>query len=445
MASAQQAIIIGLGKTGLSFAQHLAKKNQPFSVMDSRQNPPCLSELQKNFPNTPLHLGAFNPELIPEASTLYMSPGVALTDPAIATVIRTKNVNLIGDIELFARTARAPIIAITGTNAKGTVVTLLAHMLRNAGHTLRVGGNIGQPALTLLNDSEPDFYLLEVSSFQLETTYSLRPLIASLLNISADHRDRHPTQEQYVTVKQRIYKNCHTAVWNRDDRATYPCYRTQQHLSFGIQNQKSDSCALTYIGDDLNLYCADQIVMPAASLALKGQHNWPNALAALTIGYRLQLPMDAMRAALQEFKGLPHRCQLIRKHAGIDWYNDSKATNVDATLAALRGLGQTKNIILIAGGLAKNADFTPLRDPIRQHVKQLILIGRDAPQLKRDLQDTTHIVEARDLAQALRYAQNSACPGDNVLLSPACASMDMFKNYEERGDLFIDLVRQLHD
>lgn len=442
-------LIIGLGKTGLSCARYFTRLNLPFMLLDSRLNPPKLSEFQKEFPHRVYHLGAFDPKHFQNCKELIVSPGVDLNEENISTAIQQYNLKPIGDIELFAQQAAlAPIIAITGSNAKGTVTSLVGKMIEQAKLKVALGGNIGKPVLDLLDESIPDFYVLEISSFQLETTYNLHPKLASILNISPDHLDRHKTLTAYIKAKQRIYQNCEIALWNREDSSTYPNYKAKKIINFGLDPLKSDSkeFSLHVVNQKTFLTEGNKILLPVEKIPIKGRHNWANTLAALTIGRAIGLDLSAMLTALCQFKGLPHRCQWVKEHKGVTWYNDSKATNVGATLAALNGLGPaiSGKIILIAGGLAKGADFSLLNHPIKHYVKKMILIGQDATLLKTALENSTAIDMSADLAQAVKLAHHTAIQGDIVLLSPACASMDMFKNYEERGNVFSALARGIH-
>jgi UDP-N-acetylmuramoylalanine--D-glutamate ligase len=436
-------IILGLGKTGLSFARYLGKKKIPFTVVDTRTHPPCLDEFKQTFPFASVYLGhELKPELLQQADMIYLSPGIALNHPILSSINHNPGTNLVSDIELFARNTQVPIVAITGTNAKGTVTTLVETMASYAQCKVKVGGNIGNPALGLLDDYEPDVYVLEISSFQLETTQSLRAHVATVLNVSDDHQDRHLTRENYIAIKQRVYQNCKIAVWNRNDRNTYP-HDYQKNISFGIDPSETEFGVRT-MHDQPWLCYGKQPWLPTEELSLTGCHNWANALAALAIAQALELPRQSSLAALRNFKGLPHRCQLVAEKSGVRWYNDSKATNVGACAAAISGLApKLGKIILIAGGLAKDADFYPLRPLMKDYVKHLILIGTDAPLLRRALQDTTQITDAHDLMHAVELAQQKAQSNDIVLLSPACASLDMFENYEARGKYFSQLVKQL--
>lgn len=450
-ANAQERLIIGLGETGLSCARYFRHLQLPFTLVDSRLNPPQLSTFQEEFPNVPLHLGPFEPTLFQQLTELIVSPGVNLNEPIIADALSKTGVRPVGDIELFAQRAQAPIIAITGTNAKGTVTTLVGDMIQASKRVAALGGNIGNVALDLLATAIPDFYVLEISSFQLETTYSLKAKVATILNISPDHLDRHKTLESYTQTKQRIYNHCETAIWNRDDPSTSPSFnefKPKKIISFGLEKIKSDPLGFGLHSLNKKIYLTQgrQCLIPVDRLYIKGRHNWANALAALTIGHAIQLPLDSMLKALCQFKGLPHRCQWIKEEKGVTWYNDSKATNVGATLAALHGLGPaiSGKIVLIAGGLGKDADFNLLRNSVARYVKVAILIGQDAALLKKALEKDTLIQSASDLSHAVLLAQKTALSGDAVLLSPACASMDMFQNYEERGNTFVQLVRENH-
>jgi UDP-N-acetylmuramoylalanine--D-glutamate ligase len=432
-------IIIGLGKTGLSFAHYLTHKKLNFEVMDSRENPPNLAEFRKDFPNIKLHLGPFDRKLIESASELFMSPGIDPHDP----VFNGAHIN--GDIEVFAREAKAPIIAITGTNAKGTVTTLVGYMIRNAGLIPCVGGNIGTPALDLLNQTVPNFYVLEISSFQLETTHNLPAVAATILNMSPDHLDRHHTMESYHAAKQRIYRQCETAVVNQDDPYSNPDNAVAKKIMFSINSKTvSDKAHPQFHIYNNHLAYGDELLLPTKDLLIQGKHNWSNALAALALGKAIHLPIDAMLKALREFPGLEHRCEWVATKDNIHWINDSKGTNIGATIAALEGLGSTLDgkIVLIAGGIGKNADFSFLRKAVEKFTRQLILFGRDAQLINQALKDTVPIQMTDSLAQAIKLARNTAATGDAVLLSPACASFDMFRDYEHRGQQFKRLVRE---
>ncbi len=439
-------VIIGLGITGLSCARYLAAKHIPFIVTDSRPEPPCLTEFQDEFPDTELHLGGFSASLLLNAKELIVSPGVSLAEPTIAACIN-KGIPAIGDIELFAREAKAPVVAITGTNAKGTVTTLVGEMAKAAGKNVRVGGNIGIPVLELLQQHEPDLYVLEISSYQLETTFSLNAAAATILNLSEDHLDRYHTMQAYQAAKQRVYHQCESAIYNRDDNYTFPLNVAENtvQINFGMDKAEGNNFGLIKKDDETWLAQGNQLILPVTELQIHGVHNWINALAALAIGYSINLPMDAMINALKIFQGLPHRCQFVREIKGVNYYNDSKGTNVGATLAAINSLGQTNKgkLILIAGGLGKNADFSPLRPAVANYVRSVVLIGKDAPILENTLKDITQCINEDTMKNAVIHAQQIAQPNDAILLSPACASLDMFNDYEHRGEVFAQIVKEL--
>lgn len=438
-------IIVGLGKTGISCARYLQKQGHSVVVMDTRSTPPDLEFFQKEFPDVPLYCGALSLENLLEADELIISPGVSLAEPVLLQAI--KKIPFCGDIELFARAASAPIVGITGTNAKGTVTTLLGEMVKQADKAVLLGGNIGTPALELLDQPVPNFYVMELSSFQLETTFSLNPRAATILNLTPDHLDRHGTMEAYGAAKQRIYKNAEYAVWNRDDLVTRPSLvspSTHHIMSFGFsQPQNENELGLIEENQETWLMWGDQKLINTDELRIKGRHNFLNAQAAIALGLSIHLPMPAMLAALRTFKGLTYRCEWVAEHKGVVWYDDSKGTNVGATLAALQGLGAgiRGKIVWIAGGLGKGAEFTDLRESIAQFVRTAILMGQDAPLIEKAIKDVVNVYRAGSLAEAVEQAKQTASAGDIVLLSPACASFDMFRDYEDRGNQFKQLVR----
>lgn len=437
-------LIIGLGKTGLSCARFLTKQNQSFAVIDTRPSPPGLQEFINEFPNCQVHLGSFNEELLEKAAELIVSPGISLREPAIAKQI-VKGTPAIGDIELFARHATAPIAAITGTNGKSTVTTLLGEMAKATGLRVGVGGNLGTPALDLL-DQQAELYVLELSSFQLETTYSLSAATATVLNVSPDHMDRYLNFDEYVNAKQRIYHHCKVPIINRNEPKSF-CGVTDlsQAISFGLDAPPQQNFGLLTVANELFLAQGTEKLLNANEMIIKGKHQIANALAALALGTAIQLPMPTMLKTLQTFKGLTHRCQWIATIHGVAWYNDSKGTNVNSTLAAIEGLGEVipGKLILLAGGLGKQQDFSPLRTAAEKYARAVILFGKDAPLIADALQNTIPISFANDLANAVTQAQQKAEAGDIVLLSPACASFDMFQNFEHRGQVFINLVTAL--
>lgn len=435
-------IIIGLGTTGFSCAHYLAQKSIPFMVMDTRPSPPNLAEFKKLFPTIDLSLGKLDDGLLDKASKIIISPGVPLKLPQIARQLK-RGIPVIGDIELFAQDIKKPVIAITGTNAKSTVTTLVGEMAAEAGINVEVGGNLGIPALDLFADSQAELFVLELSSFQLETTFSLAPKVATVLNVTPDHMDRYATLEDYSSAKQRIYSNCEVAVVNRDDPLTN-CNH-QKKLSFTLSEPQQNEFGLLKKNSELYLAFEDKLLLPVRELPILGRHYQANALASLAIGYGYGLPFEPMLNTLIRFKGLPHRCQLVRERHGVCWYNDSKGTNVGAALAAIEGLGDVieGKLILIAGGVGKNADFSPLVMPIEKYVKSVVLIGDAAPILATVIGDRVDINFAKTMEEAVAVADKIATEGDSVLLSPACASLDMFNNFEHRGQVFTQVVREL--
>ncbi len=436
----QLQVVVGLGKTGLSLVRHLARQGVPVAAVDTREQPPELAQIRAEFPQVRLHCGSLDTPLLQQAQTLYVSPGLALATPQIRREIE-RGVHISGDVDLFLQHARAPVVAITGSNAKSTVTTLVGLMAEKAGLAVGVGGNIGTPALELL-ERPAELYVLELSSFQLETISHLQAKAATCLNISADHLDRYRDLQHYTDVKLQVYQEAEWAIINRDDVAAQPQTVAGQQLGFGLSVPHSDN---EFGLRDGWLARGSENLLPVAQLKIPGLHNQANALAALALGTAAGLPMAAMLDALREFAGLPHRCQWIADKHGLHWYNDSKATNIGATLAAIEGLADdTHKLVLIAGGDGKGADFTELSAAVRRHCRALVLLGRDAELIRVALADTgVPAVMAATLGEAVAKAAEAGVPGDSVLLAPACASLDMFRNFEERGELFVRAVEGL--
>ncbi|WP_122662702.1 UDP-N-acetylmuramoyl-L-alanine--D-glutamate ligase [Pseudomonas viridiflava] len=444
IASDHFRIIVGLGKSGMSLVRFLASRGVSFAVADTRENPPELATLRRDYPQVDVRCGELDVEFLCRADELYVSPGLALATPALQQAA-ARGVKLSGDIELFARYAKAPIIAITGSNAKSTVTTLVGEMAAAAGKRVAVGGNLGTPALDLLSD-DIELYVMELSSFQLETTDQLGAEVATVLNISEDHMDRYSGLPAYHLAKHRVFRGARQVVVNRQDVLTrpligegLPCW------TFGLN--KPDFHGFGLREEDGEKYLAFQFenLMPARELKIRGAHNQANALAALALGHAVGLPMDAMLSSLRSFGGLEHRCQWLRERNGVSYYDDSKATNVGAALAAIEGLGADieGKLVLIAGGDGKGADFSGLRAPVAANCRAVVLIGRDAELIAQALGDDVALVRVATLDDAVLRCAEIAQSGDAVLLSPACASFDMFKNYEERGRLFAQAVGDL--
>jgi UDP-N-acetylmuramoylalanine--D-glutamate ligase len=445
IASDHFRIVVGLGKSGLSLVRFLTRQGLPFAVVDSRVSPPELAALCEQFPQVEVRCGELDVEFLCRAKELLVSPGMALATPALQQAA-ARGVQMSGDIELFARYAKAPIIAITGSNAKSTVTTLVGEMAAAAGKRVAVGGNLGTPALDLLAD-DIELYVLELSSFQLETTAHLNAAVATVLNVSEDHMDRYSGLPAYHQAKQRIFRGAQHVVINRQDALSRPLPNEGVIISsFGLN--KPDFKTFGILAEDGEKYLAYQFdkLLNVRELKVRGAHNQANALAALALGHAAGLPMAPMLASLREFSGLQHRCQWVRELRGVNYYDDSKATNVGAALAAIEGLGADIDgkLLLLAGGDGKGADFSALRIPVAANCRAVILLGRDAELLAAALGDSVPLVRVKTLQEAVLRAAELAQIGDAVLLSPACASLDMFKNYEQRGQIFAAAVQGLN-
>jgi len=438
---ARRTVIVGLGRTGLSCALYLSAHGARVAITDSRAQPPELANLGQLAGQVELHLGGFDSALLADASQIVVSPGVALTEPFVREAI-ARGIEVVGDIELFARAVRAPVIGVTGTNGKSTVTTLVAEMVAAAGLKVRAGGNLGEPALNLLAGPEPDFYVLELSSFQLETTHSLALRAAAVLNLTADHLDRYTTLADYASAKARVFAHCDVAVINLDDARVRSMPRPGQlQLGFSLEPGRQSDFGLVRVGGGMSLACGGEPLLALKDMKLAGMHNAANALAALALGEAARLPIESRLDVLRKFPGLPHRMQWVADHAGVRWINDSKGTNVGATLAAVGGMQGP--LIVIAGGDGKNQDFGPLAAAFRDKVRIAVLIGRDAPALAGVLGPVCKVERAPTMEDAVRVAAQAARPGDTVLLSPACASFDMFRDYTHRGAVFTAAVRGL--
>ncbi len=440
---AGRVLVVGLGKTGMSCARFLARRGAAVAVTDTRLEPPGLEAIRRELPDVALFLGGFDRSAFAAAELVVVSPGVSVEEPAIREA-RARGVPVLGDVELFARSAQAPVAAITGSNGKSTTTMLLGEMARIAGRRAAVGGNLGEPALDLL-DPAIELYVLELSSFQLETTESLAPAVATVLNLSPDHMDRYPDLAAYAAAKARIFRSATVAVVNRDDPAVTAMPGGRERRGFTLGEPAAGDYGVRLRDGSPWLCRGDEPLIAAAAVAIPGSHNRANALAALAMGDALGLPPEAMREALRSFRGLRHRTELVAEIDGVRFYDDSKGTNVGATAAALEGFadGTPARTVLIAGGDGKGQDFTALGPLLARTARCVVLIGRDAPLIEAALDPATPRVHARDMAEAVRVAAGQASPGDRVLLSPACASFDMFRNYEHRGDVFAEAVRRL--
>jgi len=435
--------VFGLGITGLSCARFLTARGADVTVFDTRAAPPELAAAQALTPPVTLRCGDVAADSLRGFAAIAVSPGIALDHPALVAA-RTAGAEIVGDIELFARSAKSPVVAITGSNGKSTVTTLVWRILEAAGLRVRAGANLGTPALDLIDHPEPDCYVLELSSFQLDLTDTLAPAVACILNVTADHIDRHGSFEAYREAKARILRGARHAVLNADDPAVASLGDRADSVDWiALDSADPDAWRVAPHAGERWLWRRAEPLLPVAELGIAGRHNEFNALAALAITTRLGIDADAQRGALRAFGGLEHRCRLVASAAGVRWINDSKGTNVGATIAAINGLLAGRNGILIAGGQGKGADFTELRAAVAGRVRVAVLIGEDAAQIAAALGDLVEIHRCASLPEAVRVAADRARPGDIVLLSPACASLDMFASYAERGRVFEAAVREV--
>ena len=434
-----RVLVVGLGKTGYSIARFLARGGIPFAVADTREKPPYLAEFHDALPDAGLFLGAFKAEAFKAATHLIVSPGVPLDEPEIAAAAR-RGVPVLGDLDLFACMAKAPVVAITGANGKSTVTTLVGLMAEADGKRVRVGGNLGTPMLDLLDD-EAELYVLELSSFQLERSSLLKPAAATVLNISPDHMDRYPDLQAYADSKRRIFQGDGIRVLNRDDPMVEAMAESGMRcVRFGLRDTGVEYGIKLIEGEEW-LVCRGQALMKSSEVRIQGRHNIANALAAVALGDAVGLGRTAMIAELKRFTGLDHRMQWVAEFDGVAWINDSKATNVGACMAALAGL--ERKAVLIAGGDGKGADFKVLRPVVAAKVRAAVLMGKDAPLLEAALSGLIPLARVENMSQAVLAARELAQPGDSVLLAPACASLDQYKDYQERGRMFAEAVRGL--
>ncbi len=432
-------LVVGLGKTGLSIAHYLRRLGFQFAMVDSRDKPPFNDTLLEEMPDVPVFTGGFESKVFSLATHLIVSPGVSMDEPLIQQALK-EGIRSLSDIDLFACSVNVPVVAITGSNGKSTVTTMLGAMAKLAGKRVAVGGNLGTPALDLLAD-DIEMYVLELSSFQLERTSELNAVVATVLNVSADHLDRYESMADYTKQKQKVYSGNGVMLINVDD----PCIASmsqvgREKITFSVQGE-ADYCLLeTTEGDYLSVH--GRKLLAVKELLVSGSHNQANALAALALGSVLGLSEEMMCKALRQYKGLKHRMQFVADINGVSWVNDSKATNVGACIAALNGFKKS-NVILIIGGDAKGADMSELLPTLQSKVKVVLLIGKDAALIKEVCNDLVPVIEAGTLKKAVRKVKKQAKSGDTVLLSPACASLDQFANYQERGNAFIQLVKAL--
>ncbi|MBQ4833853.1 UDP-N-acetylmuramoyl-L-alanine--D-glutamate ligase [Pseudoalteromonas sp. MMG010] len=433
----KQITVLGLGVTGLGIVRFLLSQGVPVKVVDSRAQPPGCEWLKQHAPNLKTHFGDLADASLSQNDMIIISPGLSLTIPSIATAI-ADGVEVIGDVELFARINTKPVVAVTGSNGKSTVVTLAYQVLQTAGYNVALGGNIGTPVLDLL-DTEYDVYVLELSSFQLDTTTSLTPISATVLNISEDHLDRYDSYQAYIDSKLSIYNGAQLLVHNADDSQTKPVNNLDApQVSFA---QKNGDYYLADVENEHHFMTPESAILPVSDLAVVGKHNYLNTLAVMALLSPFNITKAHYKAALNTFNGLAHRCQFVGEYNTVKYFNDSKATNVGATIAAIDSLaGDTQNLIVIAGGDAKGADLDVLTPYLEKHVKALICFGKDAKALVA-LTAKGHLTQ--NMYEAVNLASAISQPHDIVLLAPACASIDMYSNYMQRGDDFVKCVRQV--
>lgn len=433
-----KVLIVGLGKTGFSVAKFLQQYGIQFAVVDSRNKPPMNDALIQAYPDTAIFTGGFDKSAFDVATHLVVSPGVSLQENSIQKAIQART-KIVSDIDLFACATDQPIIAVTGSNGKSTVTTMLESMGNRSAIRTVAGGNLGIPALDLLDESV-ELYVIELSSFQLERTSALNAKAATVLNISPDHLDRHHTLAGYIEAKQKVFSGNGRMILNEDDATVkdmvvanreFISFSLQTNMGFHLEERQGE----IYLMDDTSP------LMKQKELPLEGMHNVANALAALALGKTVGLDMQAMCRALRDFKGLEHRMQRVAKVKGVTWVNDSKATNIGACVAALQGCQE--KIVLIAGGDAKGAEMTELIPVIKEKTKCVVLIGKDANKIELAINGCVPSYQAKTIKEAVQIAAELANAGESVLLSPACASMDQFKNYQERGNKFMAAVLEL--
>lgn len=436
-----RTLIVGLGSTGRAVAEFLARWRRPALVIDSRAAPPELAGLRSTCPDMPVVLESLDPKWLAGVDELVLSPGLPVETP-IVEAAHARGIPVVSDIELFARAAEAPVLAVTGSNGKSTVATLTARILAAQGVRAPAGGNLGPPALRLLSNESPEVYVLEISSFQMETTYSLRPQAAVVLNLSPDHLDRHGSFERYAELKAKLLRSAERAVYNWDDPFVREMGRRHPHgVPFSTREQMADGYSVTVVDGERWLARGPEPLLPAAELPVPGRHGESNALAALALAEDLGGARGSALEALRNFEGLPHRFAPVATVAGVVYVDDSKGTNVGATVAALESLSGAA--VLIAGGLGKGMDFTPLAQAARGRLKAAVLLGESAPALADALVGICPIDRVETMRAAVERAAKLATAGDTVLLSPACASQDMFADYRERGRAFGAAVRGL--
>lgn len=428
-------LVLGLGVTGFSVANYLLAHDYRCRVQDTRDIPPYLNQLKSLYPQAEVINARLDDKMISWADVLVVSPGLSIRQSEITRAAELGK-SVIGDIELFAQVADKPVIAITGSNGKSTVTRLVGEMIEADGKLVGVGGNIGTAALELLA-TPVDYYVLELSSYQLETTQSLSPRVATVLNLSEDHLDRYRNYADYIQAKVHIYDNADNCVSNYDDASTR---HDDNDIRFSL-DPEADVDFGVIDNDGICLAYRDEPWIRVDELKISGQHNWANSLAAMALAHAIGVSRKAIVEALRNFQGIPHRSQWVAEKEGVEWINDSKATNVGAAKASIEG--RDRPVILIAGGQSKNADMGALFQVLQERVKLVLLMGEDASRLEQAWRGSTRIERVDSMKCAVARAYANATAGDCVLLAPACASFDMYEKFEARGDDFVQNVRRL--
>ena len=442
----KKCVVVGLGKTGMSCVNYLLEQGCDVVAMDSSQNPSLRIPFDKSYPHVKVILGALDYNVLTDSDLIIVSPGVSLDQPVFQKLIE-EGKEIVGDVELFLREITAPVIAITGSNGKTSVTQMVGVLLERLGKSVVCCGNIGAPVLDFLHQSEPDYYVIELSSFQLETISSLRAKVAVVLNITPDHIDRHKTMAVYTAMKQRIYDKCEIAVLNLDEKSIWEHLHLPQKKFYFSSQKENIKHAFHFKEVDRKVYLAyqDDLIVQTDELAITNRHGWKNILAVLAIGFSLDFSLEDMATIVKDFKTLPHRCQHVATVNGVSWINDSKGTNVGATIAAIESTYQksSRKLILILGGDSKQSDLSALKPVVKTLVSSVYIYGKDADLFESLLAPVTSTVMVRNLEEAVSKIAMNCSSGDIVLLSPACSSLDMFDNYQHRGDTFVKLVEGL--
>lgn len=440
----QHIVVIGLGVSGFSCVKHCVALGKPVVVMDSRQQPPMLADCRAQYADVDVVVGEIDPRYFTDAEAVIVSPGVALSELGLSDD-ELVNLPIMGELDLFLAAVNAPLVAITGSNAKSTITTLVGEMATAAGVDVCIGGNLGVPMLDLLREKPPAWYILELSSFQLERCQQFHCEIGLITNLTPDHLDRYEDFADYVDVKMSLYRGCEQIVVNRDEPRVIDQWLGQSAIDFGLSQVEGD---YFYLGDHQGVQSimkGGEYWLALDGCSLKVMHEVSNFMAGFSVGCLMGLSKQVMCDVAAKFQGLAHRCQLIAQRQGVDWYDDSKATNIGATIAAINGLHSSVKgrLIVMAGGQGKGADFSLLVNVFNENVDQLIVFGEDADLLRQAVGGCVKIDQVTDLNAAVNVASQLAVSDDVVLFSPACASFDQFKDYKHRGEMFQQYVKEL--